>query len=79
VQHQIAFDQRPLGDVAAEFNRYGSVPIIVESERLRAVEISGIFSEYDTESFVAFISRLDHVTIERSPHEIRVVDKLKRR
>ncbi len=79
VQHQIAFDQRPLGDVAAEFNRYGSVPIVVESERLRAVEISGIFSEYDTESFVAFISRLDHVAIERSPHEIRVVDKLKRR
>jgi transmembrane sensor len=79
VQHQIAFDQRPLGDVAAEFNRYGSVPIVVESERLRAVEISGIFSEYDTESFVAFISRLDHVAIERTPHEIRVVDKLKRR
>jgi transmembrane sensor len=79
VQHQIAFDQRPLGDVAAEFNRYGSVPIVVESERLRSVAISGIFSEYDTESFVAFISRLDHVAIERSPHEIRVVDKLKRR
>jgi transmembrane sensor len=79
VQHQIAFDQRPLGDVAAEFNRYGSVPIVVESERLRSVAIIGIFSEYDTESFVAFISRLDHVAIERSPHEIRVVDKLKRR
>jgi transmembrane sensor len=79
VQHQIAFDQRPLGDVAAEFNRYGSVPIVVDSERLRALEISGIFSEYDTESFVAFISRLDHVSIERSPHAIRVVDQLKSR
>ena len=79
VQHQIAFDQRPLGDVAAEFNRYGSLPIVVESERLRAVEISGIFSEYDTDSFVAFISRLDHVAVERTPTEIRIIDRLKRR
>jgi transmembrane sensor len=78
VQHQIAFDQRPLGDVAEEFNRYGSVPIVVESERLRGIAISGIFSEYDTDSFIAFIARLDHVAIERTPHEIRVIDKLRR-
>ena len=78
VQHQIAFDRRPLGDVAEEFNRDGGTPIVIQSERLRAIPITGVFSEYDTDSFVAFISRLDDVAIERTPDHILIVDKVKK-
>ena len=72
VQRQVAFTERPLGEVAAEFNRYGAVPIIVQSERLRELPISGIFNAYDTDSFVAFIGRLDGVEIDRTPGGILV-------
>jgi transmembrane sensor len=72
VQRQVAFTERPLGEVAAEFNRYGAVPIVVESERLRELPISGIFNAYDTDSFVAFIGRLDGVEIDRTSQRILV-------
>jgi transmembrane sensor len=72
VQRQIAFDQRPLGEVAAEFNRYGSVPIVVQNDSLRDLRISGVFNAYDTDSFLAFISRLDGVAIDRTAARILI-------
>jgi transmembrane sensor len=72
VQRQIAFDQRPLGEVAAEFNRYGSVPIVVQNDNLRDLRISGVFNAYDTDSFLAFISRLDGVEIDRTAARILI-------
>jgi transmembrane sensor len=75
VQHQIAFDRQPLGEVTEEFNRYSGVPIVIQSSRLRALPISGVFNQYDSESFLAFIARLDSVRIERSAGRILIVDK----
>jgi transmembrane sensor len=72
VQREIAFDQRPLGEVAADFNRYSAVPIVIQSDRLRDLAVSGVFSAYDTDSFIAFISRLDGAQIERSRDRIIV-------
>jgi transmembrane sensor len=72
VQRKVAFTERPLGEVAAEFNRYGAVPIVVQSERLRELPISGIFNAYDTDSFLAFIGRLDGVEIDRNSQRILV-------
>jgi transmembrane sensor len=72
VQRQIAFDRRPLGEVAAEFNRYGSVPIVVQNDNLRDLRISGVFNAYDTDSFLAFISRLDGVEIDRTAARILI-------
>jgi transmembrane sensor len=65
VQRQIVFEQRPLGEVAAEFSRYSDVPIVVQGDALRALPISGVFSAYDTTSFLSFLARLDGVTIRR--------------
>lgn len=76
-QHDIVFDRQPLGEVAAEFSRYSSVPIVIQSTKLRAVPISGVLNEYDTESFLAFIARLDGAEIERLGDRILVVDKSK--
>ncbi|MGE0113553.1 MAG: FecR domain-containing protein [Steroidobacteraceae bacterium] len=73
VQHQIKFDQQPLGEVAEEFNRYSAVPIVIQSDRLRGLPISGVFSTYDTDSFVAFIARFDGVRVERMADRILVV------
>jgi transmembrane sensor len=71
-QRKIAFEQRPLGEVADEFNRYGSIPIEIEDAALRALPITGVFDAYDIDSFVAFLQTLDGVRVERAPARIRV-------
>ena len=69
---KIAFEQRPLGEVADEFNRYGSIPIEIDDAALRALPISGVFDAYDIDSFVAFLQTLDGVRVERTNARIRV-------
>ena len=72
LQRKIAFEQRPLGEVADEFNRYGSIPIEIDEASLRALPISGVFDAYDIDSFVAFLQALDGVRVERTNTRIRV-------
>jgi transmembrane sensor len=72
LQGKIAFEQRPLGEVAEEFNRYGSIPIEIDDAELRALPISGVFDVYDTETFVAFLQTFDGVRVERTSTRIRV-------
>jgi transmembrane sensor len=73
LQHKIVFEHRPLGEVAAEFNRYGRIPIEIEDETLRSLPVSGTFDADDTDSFVAFLESLPGVRVERTPARIRVV------
>ena len=75
VQRRITFDEQPLGNVAALFSRDNDTPIIVQGSRLRELPISGVFNEYDTESFLAFIGRLDNVEVEATEERILVRDK----
>lgn len=73
VQHKIVFEHRPLGDVAAEFNRYGKIPVEIDDAELRALPVSGTFDAADTESFVALLQTLPGVSVERTPARIRVI------
>jgi transmembrane sensor len=72
VQHKIVFQHRPLGEVAAEFNRYGRIPVEIEDEELRALPVSGVFDATDTDSFVTFLKTLPGVKVERTRERIRV-------
>jgi transmembrane sensor len=72
LRRQIAFDQESLGAVAAEFNRYGAVPIKIETASLNTLMISGVFAADDTETFLAFLRTLDDVTVETTSTQIRV-------
>lgn len=72
LQRQIVFEQRPLGEVASEFNRYSRVPIEIDDPNLATLRISGVFNAYDTESFIGFLSRMNGVTVEAGPQRIRV-------
>jgi transmembrane sensor len=58
--------------VAAEFNRYGRVPVEIEDAALRALPVSGMFDADDTESFVVFLQTLPGVRVEKTPTRIRV-------
>jgi transmembrane sensor len=72
LQHQIVAEDRPLGEIVDEFNRYTRVSIEIDDPALRALRVSGRFDVYDTESFVGFLSSLDGVAVERTPTRIRV-------
>lgn len=75
LQRQIVFANHALGEVVAEFNRYGRVTIELEDEQLRSVPITGVFDAYDTDSFVAFLATLDNVVVQRTPSRIRVLSR----
>jgi transmembrane sensor len=72
LRHQIAFENEPLADVAAEFNRYNTARIEIETAQLRELRISGVFAENDPEAFVAFLRSLHGVRVEVTPTRIRV-------
>jgi transmembrane sensor len=73
LRHQIVFAHQPLSDVAAEFNRYGRVPVEIEDVTLRTLPVSGVLDANDTESFIAFLESLHGVRVDRTPARIRVV------
>ncbi len=77
LRREIVFDQEPLGMVVAQFNRYSTVPIDIESPSLQAVAISGVFVIGDTETFVAFLRTLDDATVETTATRIRVFNRPK--
>jgi transmembrane sensor len=72
LNRQIAFDQEALAAVAAEFNRYGAVPIEIENPSLRTLVVTGVFAADDTETFLSFLRTLDGVTVEATSTRIRV-------
>jgi transmembrane sensor len=72
LQRQVVFDHDPLGSAIEEFNRYAERRIRVDGARLRATQISGIFSAYDAESFLRFLERQPDIRVERSDAEIVV-------
>lgn len=73
LERQIAFENRPLGEVADEFNRYGGIVIEIDDQDLRAMPISGVFDAYDTDSFAAFLETLEGVVVLKTPTHIRVL------
>jgi transmembrane sensor len=73
LQRQIAFQDEPLGEVAAEFNRYGPITVEIDDASLRALPISGIVDAYDIDSFAAYLATLNGVIVQKTPTRIRVL------
>jgi transmembrane sensor len=73
LHRQIIVEDRPLGEVAEEFNRYGHVQIEIDDPALRALRVSGRFDADDLDSLAAFLGSLDGVALQRTPTGIRVL------
>jgi transmembrane sensor len=72
LQRQVVFDHDSLGAAAAEFNRYTETRIRIEDEVVRSVEVSGIFSAYDSEAFIRFLESQPDLHVERTGPEVIV-------
>jgi len=73
LEGKIAFERRPLGEVAAEFNRYNSVQFSIDDPQLRAMPISGSFDAEDVDSFAEFLRSLDGVRLQRADGRFQVL------
>jgi len=62
-RHQLVFEHRPLGEIAAEFNRYNVGRIEIRSPSLQHQELTGTFQSNDPASFVAFIAGMPGVVV----------------
>jgi transmembrane sensor len=72
LHRQIAFDHEPLEQVAAEYNRYTSKPIVIATPALRTLQISGVFATDDTDAFIAFLRSLKGVRVQVTENRILV-------
>lgn len=75
LRRQIVFEDQPLGEVAAEFNRYAATPVEIETPALQTLAVSGAFAADDTETFIAFLRSLDGVQVEVKAAKIQVTRK----
>jgi transmembrane sensor len=64
-RQQLVFNNRKLGEVAEEFNRYNREHIVIASAELREQEITGVFNANDPASFVTFLSGIPGTRVER--------------
>lgn len=72
LHRKIAFEERPLGEVADEFSRYTQVRFEFDDPTLRALPVSGVFDAYDSDSFATFLATLNGVAVQRTATQIRV-------
>jgi transmembrane sensor len=78
VQRQLVFENRPLSEVTAEFNRYNRRHIVIESAALRERQVTGVFQANDAASFLAFISGIPGVSVgmdEAGNHVVSMGDR----
>jgi transmembrane sensor len=63
-RRQLIFENQSLGEIAIELNRYNRKTIDIQSESLRAEQVTGVFQSNDPASFLEFIARIPGVSIE---------------
>jgi transmembrane sensor len=65
-QRQLVFEDRPLMEVAEEFNRYNRERIVIDSPELREQHVTGVFRSNDPAAFLAFLSGLPGVEVSQA-------------
>lgn len=72
-QGNITFDNRPIAEVAAEFNRYNNTYIRIDDAQIGALRISGTFNAHDVAAFTAFLTSMPGVRVEQHDRKILVI------
>lgn len=64
---KLVFNRRPLADVAAELERYQHGAVIIRDERLKRLEVTGVFDLDDPAALLRAISATINVPVTRLP------------
>jgi transmembrane sensor len=69
-RRQLVFDRRPIGEVAAEFNRYNRRQIEIRATALADEPLTGVFQANDTQSFLTFLTHMQDVRVDDSGSDV---------
>jgi ferric-dicitrate binding protein FerR (iron transport regulator) len=69
---QVGVHDRSVGEVARLFNAYTAQPLRIADPALAARRISGVFHLRDPEAFVAYLSSLPNVQVQRDAHAVTI-------
>lgn len=67
------FENAPLSEVAAEFNRYNRSNLVLEDPSLAARRVTGVFQVHDLDVLVSFLRRQDDIRVERDGRSFRIL------
>lgn len=73
LQQELVFEGQPLSAVVEEFNRYQRVPIVLDDPALGELRVNAVFNTTGPEPLLRFVGRMEHVRVERTLREIRIV------
>ncbi|MBB3225883.1 transmembrane sensor [Luteibacter sp. Sphag1AF] len=68
----IRFQHAQISEVARQFNRHTTLPLVIEDRQIGKREISGVFHADDADAFVAWLATQPGVHVERESNEIRI-------
>jgi transmembrane sensor len=71
---ELIFDDASLGEAAAEFNRYGTRRLVIESPAARKLRIGGVFGIRDPYSFAQSMANTYHLRIITRGNTITLTD-----
>jgi transmembrane sensor len=69
-KRQLVFNRRPIGEVAAEFNRYNHRQIEIRDVSLADEPLTGVFQANDPQSFLTFLTHMQGVHIDSSGSDV---------
>jgi transmembrane sensor len=72
-QGKLIFDETPLSEVVAEFNRYSARRLVIEDPALQRFHVSGIFPSSDPGRIAALLRQRFGIEVRESEDEIRIV------
>jgi len=72
---QLIFDDTSLSEAAAEFNRYGTLKLIIEDTRLEKLRVGGVFRIGDPSSFARAMANAYHLHVIEHDRTIVLTDK----
>jgi transmembrane sensor len=73
IQKRLMFEETPLSEVADEFNRYNTRPLIIEDPVVQHVRISGVYSSTDPTSLLNFLRSQPTIEVIEGTREVRIV------
>jgi transmembrane sensor len=70
---EIRFQHETVGDVARRFNAYTTTPLEIDDAHIASLRISGVFHANNPDAFVAYLSTLPGVKVERGDDHVRIL------
>lgn len=68
----LVFESSSLTDVAEEFNRYNTRPLVIKDPEPANIHISGVFSSVDSALLLKFLHTQPELSVEETETEIRI-------